>query len=284
MLLLGCASQVRIAPPEVFQPAQPWHSTQGEIWLKADSVFALRADPAKLREAEHLYAEAVIRQADVPALLTRWSRACYLTALHGGLEPEKRRALYRRGVDAGKRALAMHPGYALVMAENSDEVEAAGLVDGPYLEAAFWVAANEGRWLTESDRFVRRGRADGIAALVSRMLAVADTLYAGGPHRLAAAMALSLPNGSDDLAQVHFAAAQRIAPEYLGNQTAYAEFYAVATGDRNLYVRLLEAAIAQESDSNLPLAPENQLEKLRARRLLRDVDALFPVKSTRADP
>jgi tetratricopeptide (TPR) repeat protein len=280
----GCASQVRLATPETPFQAIAWSAPKGEIWLAADSVFALREDPAKVRQAEALYAQAVVRQPDVPELLTRWSRACYLTALYGGLEADQRLSAFRRGIDAGERALNLHPGYARILSETSDETEAASTLDGHFLETAYWVAVNEGRLLNESDRFVRQGRASEVEALVKRMLALSDTLFAGGPHRLAAVLALRSPHGEIEQAKAHFAKAQSLAPDYLGNHTAYAEFFAPATGDRAAYVNTLESVSEARLDPSSPYAPENQLERLRARRLLRDAESLFSDKATSAEP
>jgi TRAP transporter T-component len=283
----GCASQVRLAPTEEPAPVVSWTSPKGPLWLRADSLFAFRENPMDMRHAETIYAQAAMAQPQVPALLAQWSRACYLTALYGHLESEQRHAYFRRGIDAGEAALQLHPGYARIYSETSDESEAASALTGPFLEAAYWVAANEGRLLNESDRFVRRGRGTQVAALVNRLLEVADTLYYGGPHRLSGAMALHLsgPSGAGlNKAKNQFQTALALAPQFLGNAVVYAEFFGPATGDRAFFVSTLEAAIAAPFDSLAPYAPENRLEQKRAATLLRLVDSFFPLKATQVEP
>jgi hypothetical protein len=287
MVILSCAPQVRLAPKEQAASATVWSSAKGPLWRQADSLFALRRDPKVLRHAEALYARAAMAQPQVPALLSQWSRACYLTALYGNLENEQSHAYYRRGVDAGEAALQLHSGYARVFSQSSDETEAASVLSGPFLEAAYWVAANEGRLLNESDRFVRRGRGGQVAALVNRLLTANDTLFAGGPHRLAGVMALRMPGNwgaALNESRRHFQTAKSLWPTYVANQTVFAEFYAPAIGDRALFQTTLETLLASPDDSLSVYAAENSLEKMRTRKLLKRTDALFPVKASQADP
>ncbi len=281
LLFSGCASQVRIAPP-LEAPATSWTTPKGHSWKIADSLFALRADLASARQAEAAYTKANIEQADVPQLLTQWSHACYVVALYGNLEPNRRRTYFRRGVEAGEAAMRLHHGFARIYAASEDEAEAVAALDGPFLEAAYWTAVNEGRLLVESDRYVRKGLGEQWVALVRHLLIRDDTLFYGGPHRLAGAMALRISDAEIQEAKAQFQMAQSIGPRYAGNWVTYAEFFTTATNDRVGFSQTLEAVISDTTWTKS--IPENELERKRAVALLQQVETLFPVKATRIDP
>lgn len=281
LVFVGCASQIRLAPQEE-TPAASWTTPKGPAWRTADSLFALRADLSLAKQAEAAYARANIEQADVPDLLTQWSHACYVVALYGDLDRERRRTYFRRGVDAGEAAMRLHHGFARIYTASEDEAEAVAALDGPFLAAAYWTAVNEGRLLNESDRYVRKGQGEQWVALVKHLLIRDDTLFYGGPHRLAAAMALRYAEPDLHEAKAQFQMAQAIGPRYAGNWVTYAEFMATTAGDREAFTQTLEPVI---SDTTWPKTiPENQLERKRAAVLLQQTERLFPVKATRVDP
>jgi|GEM_PF-4129048 len=280
---VGCSSQVRIQPrPEI--PVALWNAPQDRLWLEADSLFALRLDAKEAVKAEKAFSKAAQAQPGIPALLTEWSRACFVVGLYGGLDPEESQAYFRKGVAIGEGAMRLHPEYDHVLSETEDRNEAVFLLNGPFVEAVYWTAANEGRKLNASDRYVRKSGTGKFSALVDFLLANGETLHSGGAHRMAGALAYRRQDGDNKLGDYHFQRALAIDPGYAGNYLVQAEFKAASLGDKRSFVEILNRLVDQPPDSLASLSPDDGLERRRARYLLAHADDLFPEKATRADP
>jgi hypothetical protein len=235
----------------------------------------LRQNPKQARAALSAYRRAAKKQKDVPELMTRLSRACHLVATYVEQGPERSEFLYGEGALAAEAALQLHPGFHEMLQESGDEIEAVREVDGPYLESAFWYAANLGRLANMDGARARIGNRDRLEAFIQRVLSRNDTLYYGGAHRFLGVMYLVLPTPIPDSARRHFENALTVSPLFLGTRTLKAENQAVREKNTAVFPEQLEAVLRMPPETMPEAAAENRYEQQRARALLQSEAKLF---------
>ncbi|MDB5047275.1 MAG: hypothetical protein JWO30_346 [Fibrobacteres bacterium] len=276
LIVFGC-TQNRIRPLTGPAPTVPYRSVEahGDHWLHGDSLWALRSDPAAAHRSLKEYRKAVKNQKTVPELFARLSHACYFAA---SLEPsiEKRNELFREGQDAAENGMLLHPGYRNVVRETGDEIEAAQALDSSFMEILYWYTINLGRELNAESVIIRRGNKARLESLNEPMLRLDPACYYAGPHRIAGAIPARLPEGDLRVSKAHFDTAVAMAPLYLTNRVAYAEFYAIRAKDKQTFRTQLGLAVSANADTLPEIAPENHLAQARAKALLAKVDTLFP--------
>jgi hypothetical protein len=214
-------------------------------FFQADAVFAFRASAGRYpydgKDGADPAAAAAFRDAH---------RRGYTAALRGmaarSREFEQR---LRAGIGMDRALVVIGP-------------DAAGLI--------YWYVANLGRW----------ARARGLGALLrarSALLAgmlhlrrVAPTYFYAGADRLLGvyfAAAPRLVGGDLVRSRAYFQSALRAAPAYLANAVLAAEFLDRKAHDRASFEARLRAVIASR-DAAPDLAPENAVERRKARALL----------------
>ncbi len=282
LLLAGCGGGHYRPVTEIGQPHE-FSEEKKEAWLRADSLWEGRDDPRQARAALRAYVEADEAQPKVPALLTRISRAHHFVATYTEPDLEVADALYEEGARYARRALRLDPDFARVLDESGDEIEAAREVDGPFLEPLYWLASNAGRRLSREDDFTRRAHEHRLGTFVDILSRRADTLAQGGPDRFLGVYHLFTATPDIDSSAFHFDRALQRNPHYLGNRTLRAEYLDVARGDSAAFRRNLEAVIeapetapAETAGTAADMAPENRMEKARAKKLLTERENLFP--------
>ena len=118
-----------------------------------------------------------------------------------------------------------------------------------------------------------------VKAMMDRLLVLDETFYYGGAHVLMGVYTISRSDVSGiqpDEAQTHFQKAFTIsASKYLLWHYLYARYYAVQTKDRDLFVTTLNRIIATPVDILPEQAFVNAAVKLKAEKLLQDVDKYF---------
>ena len=270
LLGLGGCSGGRVIPLDGPQPTYPYHALEAhsKYWLLADSLWELRADPESARRSLKAYRTAAKRQKKVPELRARLSHACYFVAAYLETSADKKDGLFREGQNAAEAGMLLHPGYAAKFRETGDETEAVRELDSAYVEVLYWYVINLGRELSQESVIIRRGNKDRVEALNDRLLQLDPGFCYAGPHRIAGAIPARLPEGNLEDAKAHFEKAVALAPGYLGNRVAYADFYAIRTGDRALFLEQLTLVTAAKADSIQEIAPENRYAQEQAKLLL----------------
>ncbi|MBI5496326.1 MAG: hypothetical protein HY904_14990 [Deltaproteobacteria bacterium] len=247
---------------------------------EGDAAWKDRADPAAQERALTLYDEAALLVPSV-AVFVKLARAHHLageTALvRGGAEAAL--ASFDRGVVAAERALGLSsPEFVKAVRAGTAFDDAVQRVDPAAAPELYWFAANLGRWARGKGLYASFLVRDRVKAAMRQVLAL-DPDYAGAAaHRyFGAYYALSPLFAGRDLgrAESHFREALSRSPSSLANRVTMADTLAVKRGDRALFERLLKDVLATDTTLDPETAPEQELEKLKAERMLARVSRLF---------
>lgn len=195
--------------------------------------------------------------------------------------PERAPVLGERAREYGLRLLGTQAGLGganqMPLAGFGEALQSVGSRE---VEKLFWSGYGWATWIGFS-KGAPMAVADlpKVEQLMLRVLALDEGFYHGGAHLFLGVYYGSRPvmlGGRPDVSRDHFERALALGERrFLAALVAYAEYYARQTFDRELYVRLLEEALAFD----LALAPDltlpNVLAQRRARKLLAQADEFF---------
>jgi len=211
----------------------------------ADTLYANRADPGSAGRAAAIWDARLARDAGDFEAAWKLARACYW--LGGHEAPADQRRQYERGVEAGRRAAALHP-------------------ERP--EGHFWMAANMGA-LAESFGLRHGLRYRGaIKDALETVLRLDSAFQQGSADRALGRWYMKVPGlfgGSDQKAIEHL----RRSLDYNRHSTASRYFLAETLLEMN---RRVEARAELQQVLDAPLdpdwAPEDEEFKAKARALV----------------
>lgn len=269
-LLQGCASLV--LPPMV-GPVVKNLNHQADLELVCDGA------PSYLLLLDSL----LVSKPDNARLLLHGAQAytAYASLMPECGRPERAAVLGERARAYGLRLLGTHKGLAaadqMPLAAFSEALQTVGPGE---VEKLFWAGYSWATWIGFS-----KGAPAAVAdlpkveQLMLRVLALDEGFYHGGAHLFLGIYHGSRPvmlGGRPEVSRIHFERALALGERrFLPALVAYAEYHARQTFDRELYVRLLEEALAFD----LALAPDltlpNVLAKRRAQKMLAGVDGVF---------
>ncbi|MBU4119652.1 MAG: TRAP transporter TatT component family protein [Proteobacteria bacterium] len=266
----GCASLV--IPPMV-GPVVKNLNRQADIELVCDGA------PSYLLMLDSL----LISDPDNVRLLIHGTQAytAYASLMPECGRPERAVVLGERAREYGLRLLGTSKGLAgasrIPLAEFSETLRSAGSGD---VEKLFWGGYGWATWIGFS-----KGAPAAVAdlpkveQLMLRVLALDEGFYHGGAHLFLGIYYGSRPEmlgGKPEVSRDHFERALALGDRrFLPALVAYAEYYARQTFDRELYVRLLEEALAFDLARAPDLTLPNVLAKRRAQKMLTQVDDFF---------
>jgi len=266
----GCASLV--IPPMV-GPVVKNLNRQADLELVCDGA------PSYLLMLDSL----LISDPDNVRLLTHGTQAytAYASLMPECGRPERAPVLGERAREYGLRLLGTNKDFAgaarVPLAEFGEALRSAGSGD---VEKLFWGGYGWATWIGFS-----KGAPAAVAdlpkveQLMLRVLALDEGFYHGGAHLFLGIYYGSRPEmlgGRPEVSRDHFEKALVLGDrQFLPVLVAYAEYYARQTFDRELYVRLLEEALAFDLARAPDLTLPNVLAKRRAKRMLAQVDDLF---------
>lgn len=186
---------------------------------------------------------------------------------------------FEHGVTAAEKAIALRdPAFATQIAANRRNwIAAIGSAKPEALVALYWYVANLGRWAMIEGIATILAHKDNIRTTMDWILSTDATYYYGAPYRYFGVYFANVPIGAGDpdASLESFQKSIEIAPNYLASKVLMAEHYAVLVGDRDLYERLLNEVVAADTRVLPEIAPENELQKRKAKRMLATSDAFF---------
>lgn len=193
-------------------------------------------------------------------------------------DPTRAAAAYLRGRDYA--AAALRGPLAGLTSKNLDELGAAlaraKAEDAPGL---FWTAYGWGGWINLSkDSPDAVADLPKVAAMMERVQQLSPGFYYGGPDLFLGAYYALRPRllgGDPAKAKAHFeSAVASTQGRFLPAKVLYAQYYAVAAQDEELFKRLNQEVLDDQPD--LPAARlANAVAKLKARRLMEKSNDLF---------
>ena len=196
-------------------------------------------------------------------------------------DPERARRIYRRAMEFGRRAMVRnHSAAALMEAPYGDFATIVETLDRKDLEAVFWAASAWGAWISlNTGSMAALADLPRVILLMEWVLEQDETYQDGSPHIFLGIYHAALPpmlGGQPEKARFHFERAL----ELTGEQSAIvfvqmARFYAIQQFDRELFVSLLERALAIPAAAAPELTLQNEAAHRQARRLLLATDDIF---------
>ena len=270
LLSQGCASLV--IPPMV-GPVVKNLNHQADLELVCDGA------PSYLLLLDSL----LVSDPDNARLLLHGTQAytAYASLMPECGRPERAAVLGERAKAYGLRLLGTHKGLG-----GADQIPLAGFnealqgVGSGEVEKLFWGGYGWVTWIGFS-----KGAPAAVAdlpkveELMLRVLALDEGFYHGGAHLFLGIYYGSRPamlGGRPEVSRNHFEKALALGDRrFLPTLVAYAEYYARQTFDQELYVHLLEEALAFDLAQAPDLTLPNVLAKRRAQKLLAQVDEFF---------
>jgi len=250
---------------------------------EAEALLPERLDVPVLQECIELYEEALAFEPENTELMVMLAQLWHEWAILSVEEDLQSRG-FREAADYAAWAMGLGS-YLEFESMSVRDLEAfLGTVDNP--GALLWAADSWGKLLELEDDHWRAARIrapDKFYALYSRLIEVDEAYFGAAGHRSMGALIAQTSEASFfagwifswarmESARDHFESALELGGDYAFNHVEYARQYALPSGERDLFVRLLEEALDISAD-RFPLW--NVLAQERARALLEDIDALF---------
>jgi hypothetical protein len=217
--------------------------------------------------------------------LVRLARAYYFLAdaflsLEPGGDEDLELSTFEKGVNAGEKALLLlEPVFEQQMrADPEDFEQAIATIGAGGVPAAFWYAANLGRFASKKGLRARLFYRDRLESAMLRVLELDEKFHHHGADRFLGGFYAAIPSmagKSFDKSREHFEKAKSSAPEYLGTWVVEAQFLAVELEDKVMYEELLRAVLAKPDGENPDFAAENRAAKRAAENMLKDIDDKF---------
>ncbi|MEZ4460116.1 MAG: TRAP transporter TatT component family protein [bacterium] len=266
------------------------------LMAEADAAWANRLDKAQLQLAIDKWEAAAKtatpdltpeqRAAKLAEIFETLSRAYYfLGDSHIRLEGkddemnDAMMATFEKGVTASEKAIALRdPDFAAkVAADRNNWKSAVSTAKKEALPALYWYSTNLGKWALLEGIATILSRKDDIKATMDWVVANDATYFYAAPYRYFGAFHTKVPigGGNPKASLEAFDKSIEIAPNYLATKVLKAEQYAVLIGDRDLYESLLNEVLNADLSLAPEIAPENELEKRKAKRMLADADEFF---------
>jgi len=266
-------------------------ATAATLVSEADALWAERIDEEKLKMALAKWEQA-IKLSPSADLANKLARGHYLLGDgHYALadKVDARDAEYQLGLDWANEALKLSaPEYAAAKVAGKPHAEAIRLASKDAVPAMYWYATNLGKWAAGKGLVTRLKYKDDLFATMTHVKALDEAFFYAAPWRYFGsyeAVASGIAGGDLGRSKSNFEKAIALAPNYFGTKVLFADLYCPKMqkdedGDgqpdgKKLFKQLLDEVIAADAAVDPDIAPENELEQRKAKKLLAKIDELF---------
>jgi len=193
--------------------------------------------------------------------------------------PRWAKELYLKGRDYGLDALKTNRTFAKALDGGADFADAVAHIGEKDLPALFWTGNNWAGWLSLNMKDpMALFDMPKIRAIMDRVIEIDDTFFYGGAHLFYGVYYAGIPammGGGPEKAAPEFDRVFEIAGDrFLMAKVYYAQYFARAKLDRDLYIDTLEAVLDMPADAEPDLAIPNEMARRKASALLEEVDEL----------
>lgn len=298
--MLGCGASPQNLSNKTNRQALTADQTQKHTQLvtEGDALWKERSDRAKLQGALARWEQAVALKDDDWKTYAKLARGYYFYAdaflafdAMGGAYPYDPGALadqkanteflntHLRGIEHAEKGLAaLSPEYEKRLLSGIRPEDAVVLIDRTGIELVYWYASNLGKWAKAKGFSTILEHKDRIFKLVSHVYETAPDYFHGAADRYFGAfyaVAPAFAGGDLDKSKTHFDASIKAAPKYLGSYVLAAELYATKAQAPEAFDQLLAYVESAPADALPDVAPENQVEKRKAKALVAKKAELF---------
>jgi tetratricopeptide (TPR) repeat protein len=266
-------------------------SQAATLVAEGDALWAERLDEGKLKEALAKWEQA-IKLSPSADLANKLARGHYLLGDgHYALadKTDARDSEYQLGLDWANEALKLSaPEYAAAKIAGKPHGEAIRLASKEAVPAMYWYATNLGKWAAGKGLVTRLKYKDDLFATMTQVKSLDEQFFYAAAWRYFGsyeAVASGIAGGDLGRSRTNFEKAIALAPNYFGTKVLFADLYCPKMqkdddGDgepdgKKLFKQLLEDVIAADASVDPAIAPENQLEQRKAKKLLARIDDLF---------
>jgi hypothetical protein len=249
-----------------------------ELIKKADAYYENRAEASSMKEAIKNYEKIVKLDPANKAILQKLGIACYWYASGHLTDKEAQCEYYHNGAQYGEMAMALNPAFKARVVAGEKDYECLDSLGRSDVESVYWVFANLGRWSNLKGFTTILKNKNKLKSLADWVAYRDENYYHGAGHRALGtyyAKAPSFAGGDISKSKIHFEKALKISDDYIGTKVLMAEFYAFKTQDKELFMKLLTAAVNKDINSVPGLEFEQSVDQKKAAELLANADDMF---------
>lgn len=245
---------------------------------KAQILWDLRADAAKLQEALDVYAGIVEKNPGHTGALLRLARGYYFLGDAHKTELDDKLADWDKAITYGKQCMGANDTFASLIEKGEGEDEAARALTKDDVPCTYWTAAALGKWAKAQGLGTTLKNIPIAKAWMSRINELDEDYFFGGAARYWGAYYAAIPSfaGQDlALSRQNFDKAIAAHPNHFGNRVLLADYWATRTQDIATFDTQLKFVLSQPVDIIPELIPEQEAEVRKARELMAKRDELF---------
>ncbi|MBA4368117.1 MAG: hypothetical protein C0403_10830 [Desulfobacterium sp.] len=249
-----------------------------ELIKKADIFYEKRAEAESMETAIKNYEKVLEADPTNKVVLQKLAYACYWYAAGHLIAENAQCEYYNKGAQYGERAMALNSAFKARVAAGEKDYKCLDALGKEDIPSGYWVFANLGRWSNLKGFTTVLKHKSKLKTMADWVTDTDENYFYGAGHRALGtfyAKAPSFAGGDLDKAKLHFEKSINISDDYIGTKVLMAEFYAVKKQDKELFIKLLTAAVNKDVNSIPGIEFEMSVDQKKAKELLAKADEMF---------
>jgi hypothetical protein len=255
-----------------FLPTIVWSSAKDDalrLWQKRDDKASLEGAIAKFNE--HL------KSGEDLDTLVYLSRGHFLLADGHLTDEDEKLKTFKAAREFGEKAMKTNPAFKQKFEKEQALERSVDALTKNEAEALLWTAISLGKWAKLNGIMSSLGQKNTIIAMIERVEALdPKAFYAAVPRYWGGfyALAPGIAGGDMKKSKKNFERSMSESPEYLATKVLYAETYLVKQDSEKEFEVVLNEVL-NSADGPEAIAPENRIQKKKAKELLIQKKDLF---------
>lgn len=279
ILLLGVSCTTRKAGWDKKEITKPMNAANFKIGEEeAMTLWKQRADQESLKRALVLFKDLHLADPTNPDILVYLTRGYYLLADAHLVKREEKIKTFEKAISYGEMGMALNPTFKAEVKKHENVEKALPFITKAEAPITYWTAAALGKWSKLRKMSVALKYRSQVKAMIKKVEELEPDYFHGAVPRYWGAFYAIMPKisgGNLSTSKENFMKSIASVPEYLGTKVLMAEVYWTKRGKKKEFTKILEEVLASKDDGVEELAPENKLEKIKARKLLARKKKLF---------